>query len=55
MLLAIDLAAGAILLPIDLPMFLPGQLSAIGLAVSVNLFVDALLAILSAGSFAGGH
>lgn len=54
-LLAIDLAAGAILFAINLPVFLPSQLSAVGLAVSVNLLVDALLAILGASSLAGVH
>jgi hypothetical protein len=52
-LLAIDLATGAVLLAVDLLVFLPGEFSAVGLAVGVNLLVDALLAVLSAGSLAG--
>ena len=54
-LLAIDLAACTILLVVDLRVLLPGQLSAVRRAICVNLLVDALLAVLSAGSFAGVH
>jgi hypothetical protein len=44
-LLAIDLAAGAILFAIDLRVFLPGQLAAVSRTVGTDLLVDALLAV----------
>ena len=54
-LLAIDLAAGAILFVIDLGALLASKFAAVGLAIGVNLLVDALLTIFGAGGFAGGH
>ncbi len=55
MLLAIDLAAGAILFAIDLRVLLPGEPAAIASAVGTDLLVDALLAVLVAGGLAGVH
>src|SRR5258708_22078375 len=54
-LLAIDLAAGAILFAIDLAMLLRRQLSPVGCAIGANLLIDSLLAILGARGFAGSH
>jgi hypothetical protein len=54
-LLAIDLTAGAILLAIDLSLFLVGQFATICGAVGANLLVDSLLAVLSASGLSGGH
>ena len=55
MFLAIDLTACAILLAVDLALFLAGQLAAVGLTIRMNLLVDALLAILRPGCLAGCH
>lgn len=54
-LLAIDLAAGAILLAVDLAFLLASQFATVGLAIGVNLLIDALFAIFGAGGFTGGH
>lgn len=54
-LLAIDLTAGAVLFVVDLGALLTGQFAAVGLAIGADLLVDALLAILGASGFAGGH
>jgi hypothetical protein len=54
-LLAVDLTAGAILLAVDLALFLAAEFASVGLAIGVDLLVDALLTILGAGGFAGSH
>jgi low temperature requirement protein LtrA len=54
-LLVVDLATHVILLAIDLPFFLPSQFSPVGLAVSVNLLIDALFVVLIARGLAGRH
>src|SRR5579863_9843690 len=51
-LIAIDLARLAVLLAVDLLLFLSGQLAAIGLAVGADLPVDARLILLEVGSLA---
>lgn len=55
MLLAINLAAGAVLLAIDLPMLLRGQPSAVRRAVGSHLPIDALFAIFGSGTFSSVH
>ena len=50
-----DLAAGAVLFAVDLAMLLPGQPSAIGLAIGVDLLIDALFTILHARGLPGIH
>jgi hypothetical protein len=54
-LLAINLTACAILLFVDLSLFLACQLAAVCSAVGMDLLVDALFAILGACGFARGH
>ena len=51
--LAIDLTAGAVLLAVDLAFFLTSQFASVGLAIGMDLLIDALLPIFSAGGFTG--
>ena len=55
MLLAIDLTAGAILLLIDLLLFLPRKLATVGLAIRMNLLVDSCSRFSVLPGFAGSH
>jgi hypothetical protein len=53
--LVVDLAAGGVLLAVDLLTLLAGELAAVGFAVVVDLLVDVGLRALGAGRFAGSH